>query len=745
MLDLKILRSLWAMLLLSTALISTHAGAQSPPPDMPLPPCVEVDGEQQGACPATSPEVTGEASGRFAAGGTVIITTVPNPGICVSQTGYPPYPWSPSPCYSAVAAPAGGINCAVIDLQDGETFRELPCREALYRNPQDAPFPLISWSGTDDSTCGASGNFQTYVYGGPANVPGARWSEFGPAELECVGTFKGPRPDGLLGPTWIAIRVGVDIAQNGDNRHGYGQYSVIYVPVDGDMRDAVDIEVLATSAIEGSGNDLTVTYTATLTNKGTKEAEDVEVRIPLPEHVHFESVSDGLCAEPISFVGGDVVCRGLTLAGAGHSLGNDVTIIDVVGRIVNAADLDGSVTISATATNDIDASNNSDSTHVEVTLRAGSIAETRQAMEALTPYFNYETPDELLDQQCNVYMDDIFKRLQAIHAQAPEVFANLSYGKVTSGDYYWAPVENQITRSGHVGVVVYAKGTNYHETGIIIHGTPTWSPTDLDLESQLGRMEPGAHVNSPDFAAGFVQQGTQGHGWYYRTPVANFPGSPTPQGAAGCGFEGQYSDNADEFKNGGLKSCRYEAPTCPFYPDAVVVKTESPVDILASNSQGQRVETREGKIYLQELDSGIHSFATPHEDGTFGWTLVLPPNDYDIDLLGTGEGPYKLTLTTFDANGKPVETVYEGTTQSGQVDEYELAGAPSEPPTDDDSGDGGDGDSGIGNGGGSGTGGTITPRSRGGGGSFDFLGSLGLLLLACCCPGELRSRRNAMH
>ena len=152
------------------------------------------------------------------------------------------------------------------------------------------------------------------------------------------------------------------------------------------------------------------------------------------------------------------------------------------------------------------------------------------------------------------------------------------------------------------------------------------------------------------------------------------------------------------------------------------------------------METREGRIYLQELDSGIHSFATPHEDGTFGWTLVLPPDDYDIDLLGTGEGPYKLTLTTFDANGEPVETVYEGTTQSGQVDEYVLAGAPEPPAVGDDGGAGG-----VGNGSGTGNGAGNTPHRSGGGGSVGFLSLLGLLLLACGCAGAVRPRRKTMH
>lgn len=281
------------------------------------------------------------------------------------------------------------------------------------------------------------------------------------------------------------------------------------------------------------------------------------------------------------------------------------------------------------------------------------------------------------------------------------MFENLSYGKITSGDYYWAPVENKFTRAGHVGVVVYLKGTDYHQTGIVIHGTPTWSPTDLDLASQLGTQAAGDHVNPLPFAASFLQQGTQGHGWYYRTPIANFPGSPTEEGVGGCGFEGMYPDNTDEFEHPSRPTCGRELQpqTCPAVPDAVIVRTESPVEIRATNARGQRVETLDGGILTQSLDSGIHSFVSPHEDGTFGWTLVLPKDDYDIELLGTGEGSYTLMLTTFDENADPPAKtmVEEGTTQSGQINSYVI--------------------------------GDTSPQGGGGGG-----GSLGLLTLAALLP-----------
>ncbi len=678
----KLPNSFSGLLLIYGLFTCTLALADSPP-NMPLPACEVVDGIQQGACPKTNDSVSGQASGQFSTGASAAIKTVPTDGICVSHNGYPPYPWSPSPCYSAVHPPKV-LGCAVIDLLDGEEFKEMSCHDALYKDRQQAPNQLFTFEGDDGSACGDYGNFQVYVYGGPANVPGARWSEFGPAELNCNISFVGSKPDGLYGPTWVKMQVGIDLAQNGDERRGYGRTAEFYVPIDGDMREGViDLEVLASHIVDGIDDNITVTFTATISNKGTKQADNAQVTFSLPPELHFQSVSDDRCKQTGSapFNGGGVICEGMYIAGRGNALGNDVLFIDVTTRVLNAADLKDEVTIEVTTTDDTDLSNNSDSTVARIELKGGSVADTRQAMQALAPYFNYETTDDLLNQQCNVYMDDIFNRLEMIRAEYPQAFANLSYGRVTSGDYYWAPFENSLTRAGHVGVVVYAKGTDYHKTGVVIHGTPTWSPVDLDLQSQVGIFGIGEHVNSADFAANFVQQGTQGHGMYYRTPVGNFPGSPTPETPIGCGFEGLFQHNRDEFEGNLPSGCMTKTQqSCPLLPDGVIVRTQSPVDLVISNSAAKKVETLEGKVLLQELDGGIHSFATPHEDGTYGWLMVLPKDNYDIQLKGTGEGSYTLTTVTYDTQGEPTISEYEGSTSAGQTQDYQVV-LPEPPPT----------------------------------------------------------------
>lgn len=659
--------------------VSLGALAQSPP-NLPLPICEIIDGTEVGACLNEDLRVSASIGGDFAEGAAVQVQTIPDAGICIAAMRADQGGWAPAPCFAGVSRPSVG-TCGVIDLLDGGKFKEMSCTNALYTDSSSLTGSLFTVEGVNGNPCGGSGNFQTYAYGGPANVPGARWSEFGPSRQICQIVFNGPRPDGLFGPTWVKVIVGTSIAVEGDDRSpSTSAQTEVYVPIDGDMREGViDLDVLATNIVDGMGDDITATYTATISNIGTKQADDVVVTIELPEEVHFESVSDSRCedlvARPLPFIGGTVRCTDLSLAGNGSGSGNDVLFIDVVTRITNATDLKDNIVITATVAEDIDTSNNQDSTRTILDLSGGSVSQTRQEMRALDPYFNYEIPSELLDLACDAYMNDIYTRLQAIQVEHPEAFEFLSFGRITSGDYFWFPGDPEFSRAGHVGVIVYMKGTDYRQTGVIIHGTPTWSPFDLDLSTQVGAdLGVGEHVNSVDFVKSWFGFGTQGHGMYYRTPLSAYPGSPIPENPLGCGFEGVYQANVDEFANSAVvPTCvTRQARSCPILPDAVIIESQSPVDILLTNPQSQQIQTQGGIILEQQLEEGIHSFATLHDDGSYGWLLVLPKNDYDIQLTGTAEGTYTLTTVTFNENGEANESVFEGSTALQQISQYQV-------------------------------------------------------------------------
>ena len=85
------------------------------------------------------------------------------------------------------------------------------------------------------------------------------------------------------------MNVAIDQAQNDgrNSRAGERRSAQICVPIDGDMREYVDVDVIATATIEGSGDDVRATYTATLTNTGTLAAENITVMFALPKQAHF--------------------------------------------------------------------------------------------------------------------------------------------------------------------------------------------------------------------------------------------------------------------------------------------------------------------------------------------------------------------------------------------------------------------------------------------------------------------------
>lgn len=674
---------LTARLLLAVVSLSFGSARADSPPDLPLPPCAGPNGEV-GACPDTHEDISAVISGAITAGGSAAFTIDPQIPVCDHHTGYPPYPWTPSGCYSAVHRP-DDIQCGYIDLQNDNVWRESSCAGILYRDPFSAPYPLFTVSATEGSAgCGGAGNYSTYVYGGPANDESKKWVNRGPTLLGCTITLNGPRPNNLRGPTWLKVRYGIDRADDGDNRHGDAEYAEAYVRIDGDLReDAVDIDVLASNRLRTEGDAKIVTYTVTLTNKGELAAENVRIYASFPpssalgqdvsggpirsapDQLHLMEFSDSHCRpNPIqNFFGGSFQCDGLSVAASGDALGNDVKFIDVVARITNVADLPPLI-FTAVAPGDIDENNNEDSTSVYKGLNSGSLAQTRQAMEVLDPYFNYQT--DLRSAGCNNYRDDIYARFEQIRRDHPEVFDNLSYGPITSGDY----TTEVGSKAGHVGLVVYPKGTDYHETGIVIHGTPSVSPLGFYADSYDTQVGTFAMGEQPMVTR---LRGTSSHGYYYRTPVVQFPGAARPEGP-GCGFEGLYADNAGDFARPRAGSCVRpgDVTSEPSDPNAVVIRTESPVDLHITNLDGQRVDTEGGQITVQELGRTINSMALPHGDGTFAWTLVLPKADYTLDLIGTGDGPYRLTVTHFGLDGEPIEAVHESTTSNGQVDHFDL-------------------------------------------------------------------------
>jgi len=218
---------------------SLTAFAQSPP-NLPLPVCQTIDDVEVGACLDEDFRVSASVGNDFSEGASVQVQTIPDAGICVSHMHPSKGGWSPAPCFAGVSRPSVG-TCGVIDLLDDGKFKEMSCTNALYIDSSILTGPLFTIEGVNGNACGGSGDFQTFIYGGIGNVPGARWSEFGPSRQTCQIVYNGPRPDGLFGPTWVKVTVGTSIAIQGDGRSpSTSARTEVYVPIDGDMRPFID-------------------------------------------------------------------------------------------------------------------------------------------------------------------------------------------------------------------------------------------------------------------------------------------------------------------------------------------------------------------------------------------------------------------------------------------------------------------------------------------------------------------------
>ena len=705
------------LLVLFSAVASFQLQAQTPAPNLPLPPCViSDDGTPTGACYPQRNDDAGynlEVEGRLSGeGSSVFLTAKSAIPPCVKLEGTQASPsWSPSPCYTNVSFGSGLVTqnaqCAYIDLRDNQ-FKYGSCIQLLYKDWGSHSYTMAELTGQSSSgRCGQGADFYNddgiFVKDPDTGFRGELWSAVGPRILAgCTVTFLDSRPDGLYGPTWAIASFIVDEQvtpfRNITGRPG----ASVYVPIDGDLRkiDAeVDVAILdAEATITESNWDegrLFATYTVSVTNTGDEEAENVTLIASFPTDLTIvQSVSDTVnCVLPGDLIapqdnsrfkiGGQATCKWNKLASGA------INRVEFRVRIINATDLDAlqsgitlkkfdqssgtvpqGVLFRVSAADDVDSSNGEKVVKVDIPFRTGSYQQTEMAMLALAPYFDYYTDN--LFEQCNVYMDDIFKRLESTRLSIPEVFNELSYGNITSGQYAISGTFGQLESNGHVGVVVYPKGTNYRKTGIIINGTPTQSP--LNFSSKLGPDDTSNSV--------FITSSTSLGGFYYRTRTEDFPGFP--QYESNKGFEGEYSNNGVEFTYGGV----FPEPIapdpnpaqCALPPDAVTVVTESPVDLLITDSAGNVVRTSSDEIVEQSLGMGIHSMAFEHDDGSYGWVIVLPKDNYKVQLTGYATGPYTLTMTTYNDQGEPEETVIHGYTEAGQVETFELKGATLEPP-----------------------------------------------------------------
>ena len=210
-----------------------------------------------------------EVTGDIGSGAQVVVDTDVAPCDTIDGSGT----FTPSRCYSGVSisVPTAPV-CGYLDSYDrgvdrGATFygrTAIDCSITPNYLTDTGSMLYRDWANTDYRTGLSRDSCEdqftvAYVYGGPANVVGARWSERGPGALSCTFTRNatGPdgsdaQPDGLYGPTWIKGVAFLTIQNAGGESEILG--AVVWLPVDGTERDRAPLAEFAPQKSEGAGD-----------------------------------------------------------------------------------------------------------------------------------------------------------------------------------------------------------------------------------------------------------------------------------------------------------------------------------------------------------------------------------------------------------------------------------------------------------------------------------------------------------
>lgn len=240
-------------------LLATAVSLAEPPPDLPLPPCQQVEGQTVGAC--LDDEVSMFGTGRMSGRGRIGIQV--DPRMPATQMLDRPDGWSPSPSFSETDI-ITSVRCAYLDMANDYAYRETSdCTSVLYMPGGDTfeyrEASSIAFRPRRTNNCYDTSDFQVYYYGGPANQTNGKWSEHGPTSLDCALEILSGRPDGLLGPTWLLVRGGVDVVEQGFAFASFYSGEAA-IPVDGDLRDEGPVATF-TYEVQDDDDALTVDFT----------------------------------------------------------------------------------------------------------------------------------------------------------------------------------------------------------------------------------------------------------------------------------------------------------------------------------------------------------------------------------------------------------------------------------------------------------------------------------------------------
>lgn len=148
------------------------------------------------------------------------------------------------------------------------------------------------------------------------------------------------------------------------------------------------------------------------------------------------------------------------------------------------------------------------------------------------------------------------------------------------------------------------------------------------------------------------------------------------------------NDEVDEsefiqgYKNTIDKSNFFAFAEAAVSPRAIEITLESPAELLLTDSEGNRLgyDQETGDLFNEitsgsyDQSEGIYTLLDAAPDHLAKKMMVLnaSADSYTLEVIGTGEGEYTLSIDTRDGDGGSYSEVFVVDTEVGQVDEYQV-------------------------------------------------------------------------
>jgi len=118
-------------------------------------------------------------------------------------------------------------------------------------------------------------------------------------------------------------------------------------------------------------------------------------------------------------------------------------------------------------------------------------------------------------------------------------------------------------------------------------------------------------------------------------------------------------------------------------PDSISVSLASPAELIITDPEGKKLgknpitntkynEISEGVYYREGVGNPFPTIPTEQKQAKRAWIPTPTDGQYNIQVIGTGEGPYTLDMLAYDNEGDSQDILQEGSIQAGIIQEYEL-------------------------------------------------------------------------